>query len=212
MLLNLGRKKLIGAIRITSGHPSRVPTKYIWECSPDSHTWIRLANIESNDIGVGEYVDRFDPRDCISLKLTINKTVSGPPQIAEIEVIEDKFAGLDFRLAGKIENNPFDYVSSGNTKSLMDYFLQNGVFGKMCFYTDKFDLGSPRCKMHGFKLGVSRQDSILVDQGGTVLQKIEILVPKQVKINLKNVQVKYLTFDELVSYGQVAKDGQFRNN
>lgn len=205
IVLDLGETRQVGAVKIIPANASRAPIKYIWECSLDLIVWEKLANFEKNaDLGK-KLIDKFNKAECAFLKLIITGTVSGPPQISEVEVIENRFTGLDTDLADKIEENPFIYMSPGDKEILSNYFLQNGIAGKVCIYSDKYKTGSPKCNKHNFKPGVSKLDTFFIDQGGTVLQKIEISVPKQVKINLKNVQAKSLTYDELEKMGYTAR-------
>lgn len=205
IVLDLGETRQVGAVKIIPANASRTPIKYIWECSLDLIVWEKLANFEKNADLEKKFVDKFNKAECAFLKLIITGTVSGPPQISEIEVIEDKFADLDMDLADKIEENPFIYMSPGDKENLSNYFLQNGITGKVCIYSDKYNTGSSKCNKHNFKPGVSKLDTFFIDQGGTVLQKIEISVPKQVEVNLKNVQAKSLTYDELEKMGYIAR-------
>lgn len=202
IVLNLGKVRKIGAVRIKPGHPSRVPTKYSYECSNDNKAWKKIAEFEKNHSGDREFVDKFEGTDCAFVKLVITGTISGPPQIAEIEAIEDRFSSADIMLADKIEEDPFEYMSSGEGKALADYLAQNGITGKICVYTNKYNPGNSKCKKHKFVMEIS-EDSFLIDEGGTVLQKITILVPKQVKINFRDVQAKFLTYKELEKRGYI---------
>lgn len=202
IVLNLGGKKEVGLARIKPGHPTRVPTKYSWECSLDLKIWTSLGSFERKPTGSEEFVDKLNNGSCVYLKLIINSTVSGPPQISEVEVVEERFSGLDFTIADKIEDDPFSYTSASSRNALLNHFAKNGIVGKVCVYTEKYNTSIPKCIRHNFVLGTS-SDSYFIDQGGLVLQRIEVVVPKQVKVDLQNMRAKRLSYEELDKRGYI---------
>lgn len=200
IIIDLGNVKNIGAVKVKPGHMTRVPIKYTYECSLDSQVWNKLADIEKVQGGIDEYMDKFNNGNCRYFKLVITNTISGPPQISEIEVIDAMYSEIDFGLANKIEENPFLY--SLDTLLLANYFAKSGINGKVCIYTDKYKSSSPKCVKHNFKYGTAG-DSVLIDQGGNILQKIEFKLPENININFKNPLLKYLTYEELEKMGYI---------
>ncbi len=185
LVVNLGRGQEVGKVIIIPASPARVPTSYSYECSKDLKTWDELED-SGNQV-------------CTYVKLIITATASGgPPQISEIEVVDGRFAKLDMSKAEEIEENPFNFINlqSNIPIALKNYFAKHGVQGTVCVYTDKYNRQSPLCEKHSFRLG-NTQDSILINQGGTILKKVEIRVPEPVKVNFGNIRANYLTYDEL---------------
>ncbi len=207
VILNLGEVRRIGAVRIIPGSLPRVPTKYIYECSTDGASWEQLASFENKIAKAEPFTDKFKNADCAFVKLTIYSTVSdGPPQISEIEVLESKFSDLDIGLADAIEKDPFTFMKSASDIPILSrYFAESGIDGKICVYTDKYKLLEPVCKRYKFRPGIDNNGLFFVDQGGTVLQKIEFLLPSQVKLSIKNAEVEYLTYVQLEKMGYIVR-------
>ena len=185
LVVNLGRERKVGKVKITPANSTRTPTDHAIECSSDLKVWSSLKT----------------PGDqtCAFVKIIITTTASGgPPQISEIEVVESPFANLDISKAEEVEKNPFNFVSlqSNYLTTLKNYFAKYGVQGTICVHTDKYNSQSPLCEKHSFRLG-NTQDYILINQGGTILKKVEIRVPEPVKVNFGNIRANYLTYDEL---------------
>lgn len=205
IIFNLGEVRKVGAVRINPGFLSRVPTKYSYQCSSNGVDWKQIASFEKEANKAEPFLDRFEEVDCAFIKLVIHGTVSGgPAQISEIEIVDSKFADLDFALAEEIEHDPFKFTGSPNDKQiLLRYFTENGIGGEICIYTDKYKPQEPVCDRYRFKLGVKNSGSFFIDQGGIALQKIEFLVPSGVKISTKNVSIEYLTYNQLEEMGYI---------
>ena len=205
VVLNLGEIRRIGGIRVIPGSIGRVPTKYSYECSLDGINWVDLTNFERNVDKSMPFTDNFKS-NCSFIKLTIYKTVAdGPPQISEIEILENNFVNLDFVLAEEIEKNPFKFLKSETDKqTLSDYLYNNGLIGKICIHTNKHKSSEPVCKKYKFQL-TNNEESFLIDQGGTMIEKIEFLLPPQIKLTVNKSEIEYQTFDQLQNRGYVAK-------
>ena len=154
---------------------------------------------------VDEFLDKLKVSTCHFIKLTISATErNGPPQISEIVVIQDDFTDLSVNLADKIEADPFRFVSSQeDINVLRKYLNDNGARGEVCINTDKH-ASKRTCTKHNFKLGINN-DSVFIDQGGKLLQNVEIKLPSQLQIETKNPIIRYLTFKELNKLDYITK-------
>ncbi|OGE46123.1 hypothetical protein A3B39_00950 [Candidatus Daviesbacteria bacterium RIFCSPLOWO2_01_FULL_37_10] len=204
--LNLGELRQIGAVSITPASLARAPVEYLYECSLDKISWKQLTVIEKEVKSIESFKDKFKEANCVFVKLTIYKTVSGgPPQISEIEVRESRFVDFDYTLAEEIEKDPFKYIKSTlDRQILFEYFTQNGISGKICVYTNRYKPLEPICKKYKFSLS-NKEQGFFIDQGGTVIEKIEFLLPPQVKFDIKYAKLDSLSFTELEKMGYITK-------
>ena len=205
VILTLGANKSVGGIRLVPGALTRVPIKYLYECSSDKINWSKLKNVERNVTKVETIIDKFDSSSCAFIKLTVYNTVSnGPPQISEIEVLESQFIDLDIVKAEEIEQDPFIFINSTNDVTILsEYLAKNGIDGKICIYTNKYKETEPQCKKYKFKQYSSGE--FFIDQGGTVINKIEFQIPERVKLTTNNVILEYQDFVQLQNRGYIAK-------
>lgn len=201
VVLNLGENRQIGAVRMVPAFLARVPTKYQYECSIDGMNWRKLDSFEKKISNIEPFIDEFKEMNCVFVKLIIYKTVSdNPPQISEIEVLEGKFADLNVSYAEAIEEDPFQHTQSlSDRQMVIEYFRENGIIGKICIHDNKYESPPQYCKKHKFRLGVDNNGKFFIDQGGTVLEKIEFLLPSQLKLSIKNATLENLNFDQLKS-------------
>lgn len=204
VIVDLGKPKQIGGTRLTPATISRAPMNYSYECSIDGNNWSDLYRVERKTDKIEPFSDRFKDNSCVYLRLTILKTISGgPPQISEIEVIESPYIDLDVKLAEDIEASPFKYLDSiEEVNILADYFVENGVFGKICTFTNLYN-NQPECKKHKFKMGVDDMGSFFVSQGGSIMQKVDFIVPEGIFIKTSNVELEYLNYKDLETLGYI---------
>ena len=206
VVLNLGENRSVGAVRIIPGALGRIPTKYSYACSLDGNSWKEIKNFEKNVIKAETFTDKFNEENCAFIRLTVYGTVSdGPPQISEIEILDSEFTDLDLITAEQVETDPFKFIhSEEDSQEVFRHLNENGISGKICIYTDKYISSKPLCKPYKFKLG-SNNGELLIDQGGTMLEKIEFLLPSQIKLTLEKIEIEYQTLDQLQNRGYIAK-------
>lgn len=200
VVLDLREVRQIGGVRITPGLLlGRIPTKYSYECSLDGASWREIKSFQKRIEKLEVFTDRLDASNCAFIKLIIYATKSdAAPQISEIEILEAKFADLDVDLSNEIEKDPFRFIRSANDKEIIsEYFANNGISGKICIFTDKYNPLQPVCKRYKFKLGKDDNGLFFIGQGGTILQKIEFMLPSGVKFSLNSAAIEYLSFSEL---------------
>ncbi|OGY11729.1 MAG: hypothetical protein A3E16_01080 [Candidatus Blackburnbacteria bacterium RIFCSPHIGHO2_12_FULL_44_25] len=205
VILDLGETKTVGGILIIPASIARTPSKYTYECSQDRVTWDSLGSYDRKVEKVDEFLDKLKVSTCHFIKLTISATErNGPPQISEIVIIEDGFADLNVDHADKIEADPFRFVSSQEDINVLHKYLnESGASGEICINTDK-QANKRTCTKHNFKLGINN-DSVFIDQGGKLLQNVEIKLPSQLQIETKNPKIRYLTFKELDKLDYITK-------
>ena len=205
VILDLGGTRTVGGALIVPASVARTPSKYAYACSEDRVTWDNLGSYDRKVEKISEFLDKFKVSTCRFIKLTILKTEgNGPPQISEIVVIQDDFTDLSVNLADKIEADPFRFVSSQeDINVLRKYLNDNGARGEVCINTDKH-ASKRTCTKHNFKLGINN-DSVFIDQGGKLLQNVEIKLPSQLQIETKNPKIRYLTFKELDKLDYITK-------
>jgi len=197
-MINLGVIKQIGGVRVVPAALGRVPTKYTYECSLEGAKWGNIANFEKKVNKAGAYVDKFNETRCQFIKLKIYDTVlHDSPQISEMEVLENNFQNLDFELADNVSKNPFLYATSSNQRELLTkYTINNGYEGEICILTDKFKPTEPQCQKYKFQLG-TYSGSLPIGQGGTVIQKIKFVTPPEIQIDVVELTLQHLTYDQL---------------
>lgn len=197
--LDLGAPKEISGVKIIPGSILRLPTEYQYTCSLDGKTWESLTSITKKAENANTFIDKFSTSYCRFVKLTVYKTYTDePPQISEIEVLGNEFVDLDPETAELVYSDPFQFVVSNTDEQvLLQYFSKNGIYGSICFYTDKYKLQDPFCKSHIFSLRPFSSDEVIVDSGGTILKKITLSLPPQVKIKAYNARLESLTAQEL---------------
>lgn len=205
VILDLGETRTVGGMLIVPASVARTPSKYVYECSQDSITWNNLGSYDRKIEKVSNFYDKFKVSTCHFIKLKVTATEgNGPPQISEIVVIEDGFSDLNTDFANKIDADPFKFVNSPNDiHVLREYLKNNGVNGEVCIDTDK-QANKRMCIKHNFRLGISN-DSLFINQGGTLLQNVEVKLPSQVQIEFKNPTIKYLSLKELDKLNYITK-------
>ncbi len=200
--LNLGEIRQVGAVRITPTTLRRTPTKYSYRCSLDGMNWKKLGSFEKKLEKQPPFLDKLTQSNCAFVKLTIDKTLfDEAPQISEIEVLDSQFVNLEIDLAEKIEENPFIFMRLENdNRMILEHFTNNGINGKICIYSDKRKPTEADCKRYRFKLGL-HEGKFFIDQGGTVLQKLQFKLPSQIKFNVINATIEYIPFSKLERMG-----------
>lgn len=199
VIIDLGEERAIGAVRIIPATLGRMLTQYSYECSLDGVSWREVGSFQKRIEKLEPFIDKFDSSNCAFVRLVIYATKSdAAPQISEIEILEAKFADLDVDLSDRVEKDPFMFMRSPNDKKIIsEYFANNLISGGICIFTDKYNPLQPVCKKYKFKLGAGNNGSFLIEQGGTVLQKIEFLLPPIVKLTVNGATIEYLSFSEL---------------
>lgn len=199
VILSLGESRQIGAVRLVPANLERTPIKYSYDCSIDGIHWNQLASSERKINKLDPFTDKFKEANCAFVRLIIYKTVSDrSPQISEIEVLESQFVDMDITLSEAVEKDPSSFIKSDEDRRiLVDYFLNNGISGKICVHTNKYKPMEPACKKYIFYLGLDTGRSFLIDQGGTILERIEFLLPPGFKISTQNASVESVGFAKL---------------
>ncbi len=208
IILDLGLVKNIKGVYFTAGHPNKIPTKYSYSCSLNGLNFTAMPHsAKTNKLKV---IDNFSPVLCKYFKMEIFDTSAhDEPQIAELEIIETGFEGIDFDLAGRIEENPFDFVASEANKVLIQNYLTNNKYNaKICFETDKYASIDQNCQSLEIQVGGVGDFEVVVPQGGTVLKNIKLLTPPPIKAEMSNIIVRPLTFDELKNRGYIIEYSQ----
>lgn len=119
----------LGGILFTNGHSIRTPTKYKILIR-ENNNWRAIKTIggsasrESNEI----WFDKLDPVITSEIRIEILDSSShDAPQISEIELVDSKFAHLDFKKAAEIELDPAKLLTqNSNSKLVEEYFGKNG--------------------------------------------------------------------------------------
>jgi len=204
IIIDLGESRRIGAVKFLPAALTRIPTKYFYECSSDKSSWKKLASLEIKLEKSQPIIDKFESEICAFIKLTILGTISGgPPQISEIEILENDFINLDPELAEEIDKNPFKYGLENDKQLLLEYFTANGIRGEICIHTDK--LIERFCKEYRFKIGFDNNASFFIDQGGTILKKIDFLLPEGIKAIISRSELEFQNLDHLEKMGYIAE-------
>lgn len=202
--INLGERKSVGGVLMTYTSKDLVPTSYTYSCSLDGKIWNEVGKFNftpAKESGI--ILDKVAPFTCQFVRLDIHSTkADDAPQIAELEIIENKYKDLDFAKAEEIEENPFLFInSSQDLQTLIDYLKKNGINGKVCFYTDKSD--SPLCEELKITPNTLRNYSVLVPQHGTILKIMEIKLPPQIKQVIESISIRPLRYSELEKIGYI---------
>lgn len=196
--IDLGEIRKIAALRMSYFSKNLVPTSYSYHCSIDGQVWNfieKYAFIPVSDSG--DIIDKFLTRSCRYVRVEIHETLEDDsPQLTELEVIESRFANIDFPKAQEIYENPFVYISKPQDLDLVEkYFGKNGVNTKMCIYTDKSK--SPFCQKLKIALNTLRVYSVIVAPNGTRLKAIEIFKPEGIEVKVDRASITTLTYPDL---------------
>ena len=196
--VDLGAVKNISRVYFIPGHKNKVPTKYKYFCSSDGINFGSLPG------------DTFPPALCRFLKMEITDTSAhDEPQITELEVVEAGFEGIDFDLARKIEENPFEFITSQNDLNILEnYFLYNKLKTKICFETDKYLKLEDNCQALEIQVGRGEDYEVIIPQGGTQLKNIKIMTPPLINAQMLNKVMRPLTFQELLERNYIIEYSQ----
>ena len=184
-----------------------VPKEYKYYCLNTQSLWQRInfSNLVPYDSQKTEgfILDKLEPSICQIIKIEINKTHSDDsPQISEIEVIDNKFANIDFEKADKIKEDPFSFVKSEpDLDELNNYLAEFGIGLKICFETNKSS--NTICKQISIEPNSQRVYQMVVEPFGTLIKKIKIQKPENIRIEIKSISFEPLTFAELEKIGYI---------
>ena len=207
--IDLGRPVLIGAIRRTNGGMVRAPIDYIYYCSQDGNSWQEVAKFtQTPKTDFEEIVDKLNPITCRYIKMDIKETISDDsPQLAEIEVVEDRFKDLDFKIADKISSNPFSFaVSSQERKQVEQYLLQKGAKAELCFHPRNF-LNS-KCYSFQLPVGATSSHELVVTPRGVSIGNVEAKSILGLDVIVDTIEAKTLSFEELKERGYIFEHSQ----
>lgn len=200
IIIDLKEMRKIGAVKLVFGPTDKTPIKFSYACSGDGQKWVPINFFYHTPRNHGEErIDKFQPIKCSSIKMELFDTLKkDAPIIREIEVIESDFTNLDFQIAKKIENRPFEYITRENYDDFYNYFLQVGLPINICPVTDKNNSNSGSCKKVHVKLNTDKVYSVNFDPQGTKLKQIKLDYPEEMELNLKNATFKYLPIEEVI--------------
>lgn len=206
--LDLGLSKEIGALRVNFRSKGKAASKYTYLCSGDNISWKELKKVfRSVTHDSEEVIDKIAPSNCRFIKMVINNTVNeDEPQISELEAVELQYSDLDFAKASQIIQNPFMFVGLKEDKTgLENYLNSNGITAKVCKTTDKRKTPDPLldCQDVNFALNTKQEYSVIIPPDGTVLEKIEINLLPEVKLDLSNPTISFITFKDLLDKGYI---------
>lgn len=206
VIVDLGRPRYVGAIKIYYQSKFRVPLDYSYQCSSTHNVWQDLGRFSvapNNHPGV--LVDKVTPSWCRLVKLSVYKTAwDDAPQISELEIVDAAYSNLDFDKADKLYQDPFDFM--GNPQDLLvleRYLFRNGIDASICFYTDKYNPTLPKCRNIKLQPNKTANYNFIVPVGGTILQRIEVKTPEVVKVKPMKVSLETLSFKELQDKGYI---------
>lgn len=129
----------LGGMLFTNGHNLRTPTSYrILVEDVDGWKEVKKTDLSAAKATNEIWFDKFGPELTNSVRIEILKSESGDaPQLAELELIEEEFSGLDFKRAQQIEIDPSVLLKKNPSSQLVkEYFRQNGKIS-FSYLTDK---------------------------------------------------------------------------
>lgn len=126
----LSKPLYLGGLLFTNGHTLRTPTSYkILVRSDGGWEEIKKTDLQGPKVTNEIWFDKFD-KSVFSdnVRIEILKSASGDaPQLAELELVEDSFSGLDFSKAQEIETDPSILLKkSAGSELIQEYFRKNG--------------------------------------------------------------------------------------
>lgn len=203
IMIDLKTNQNIGAIALKYPVITRAPTKYQYECSVDNTNWSDLGSYSFNPSKKSDVIfNKVTPSICRYIRVTINGSQEGDsPEIAEIEVINNKFRDINIELAQKVQENPFKYlVDSRDLSNLKSYITKYGISTQACIKTDKSS--SPICLP--IKIYPNKNNySFIVPPSGTLIKSIELLSKDEINIKLNQIRLTPQSFTNLVKSGYV---------
>ncbi len=167
-------------------------------------SWRSLGKFTFRAIDAHQIIyDKISPANCRFVKLQITGSqIDDSPELAEIEIIDNAFRNIDPLLIAEIQNNPFNFVQNRfDLNRLLSYISLQGFVAKACFYTDKSV--APFCQPLKIFPNTKFNYSLIVPPNGTVLKSVNIITPPEIEIQLSKVEIKPLSFSELVSRNYV---------
>lgn len=129
----------LGGIIFTNGHNLRTPTSYrILVKERNGWKEVKKTDLSAAKLTYEIWFDKFGPELTDSVRIEILKSESGDaPQLAELELVEEEFSGLDFRRAQQIETDPSVLLKKNPSSQVVkEYFRQNGKIS-FSYLTDK---------------------------------------------------------------------------
>ena len=136
--ITLNEPKFIGGIIFTNGHKLRTPTKYkIYTFSNKNFELVKEQKLDSKDSNE-KWFEKIPPRPTSKVRVEITDSTSkDAPQLAEVELVEERFTNLEFNKADKIANDITLFIDSpANYELVKSYFGQNGKIA-FAYYSNK---------------------------------------------------------------------------
>lgn len=192
IVFDLDQKKEVSGIKLSHNYRNSTPTHYKVYCTYDAQPWKLLGNFYYSPLVENSSItNSFPSTSCKQLKIEILETLGNDsPRLSEIEIIESPFINLDFHLARRIEENPFDYlVSDSDITIVQDYIESNPIKASICYKTNKSD--KPYCSTMPLFLNSIKSYSMNLPPNGTILESIVINVPPQIKYIVNSAEIEY---------------------
>lgn len=221
IVIDLGKIKNISRVVWVNGYPQRTPTVYQIEVSADRTNWPRLnrgwqkvVSINQTAMSLGAIKqDNFAPHFARYVKMAISATAGDSPQIAEMEVVEEKFRQVDLDRAKELATTPF---MLGNQEDfiLADSFARNGhhsakIYWKSPEDSDWKNTQSTSAAVYADSKWHDYSVIIPVDGARRISQiKIDNLM-FPARAHLTGISFRYLTLSDLISRGLIR---QFNDN
>lgn len=206
IVINLGEPRDIGAVMLKFKASDKALSRYIYQGSVDGvnyKNWKTSYNQSKQHAQVK--IDKLEPETCRFIKIIIEETQKGDsPEIAEIEVIEQSFADLDYKKANEYEDDLPSLLASDQKDLILNYLDKYGLKIKVCFITDEFDnlndeAVSKNCQEKIVKINQINDLELTIPQSGTILKQILIIPQTNVKFEIFGIKGSNILFDELTS-------------
>lgn len=204
VIIDLGEIREVGAVKIVFGPSDKTATNYSYYCSADNVKWEEWKKVYFYPKSHAEVkVDALPRKFCRYVKINLLDSVNNDaPVIADLEVINSEYSGLDLKKAEEIYKNPFSFVNSKQEQEVVkNYFSENGIPAKICFITDKYPAFDERaCNSLTLDVGTNMYTTIFSPQG-TTIKEIKLLALPSVEAKFDKINYFGLTFKDIYDKG-----------
>lgn len=210
IVIDLGKIKNISKVVWVNGYPQRTPTVYQIEVSQDRTNWQKVASVTQTAMSLGATKqDSFTPHFARYVKMAISATAGDSPQIAEMEVVEERFRQVNLDRAKELIATPF-MLGDGKDFAQADNFVKNGHHSAKIYWKSAGDADWKNVQSTSavvYADGRWHDYSLIIPVDGTrSISQIKIdnlMFPSQAY--LAGISFKYLTLSDLVNRRLIRK-------
>ncbi|MDO8619149.1 MAG: discoidin domain-containing protein [Candidatus Daviesbacteria bacterium] len=177
LILDLKQNEEIGALIWVNWNHTLTPTDYTIDVSTDGENWTTVKKVSGGKERVdGEQViDKFSSQSARFVRMDFTGTLGNDaPALKEVEVVNAKYSNLDIAKVFDFTNNPFNHFSNIEEARILLPQIASFINLSVRWTTDKGEFNKD---LPLNKLDSAHTYSMILNQGGTKIEKLEIISP-----------------------------------